>query len=115
MFHMTSRRGATLPLLLACFLLTAAAFGQDADGAADPDRHDDPVARQEWFRRGRTLKGESAASRLQRAYRQKMMFRAAQRARSTDPSQNAMVANTNAPAPSSSSGGTTLNATQPPV
>src|SRR6266571_6233214 len=44
--------------------------------ARDSDR-DKPLQREAWFRRGRTVKGKSAAALLYRANQQKMKLRAA--------------------------------------
>src|SRR5437763_7614673 len=50
--------------------------------AGDSD-NDHPAERRQWFREGRTVPGKSAADFLQRAYRQKMQLRAANRAQAS--------------------------------
>src|SRR5437016_13339000 len=41
--------------------------------------NDHPAERRQWFREGRTVQGQPGAALLQRAYRQKMQLRAANR------------------------------------
>src|SRR5947208_10796188 len=50
--------------------------------AGDSD-NDHPAERQQWFREGRTVPGKAAADFLQRAYRQKMQLRTANRAQAS--------------------------------
>ncbi len=53
-----------------------AAFAASAALCAQEPREDNPLKRQEWFMKGRTLKGESSAELRMRAYRQKLALRA---------------------------------------
>jgi hypothetical protein len=57
------------------------AFAQGAgilpDREARESDRDNPLQREAWFRRGRTVKGKSAAALFYRAYQQKMKLRAA--------------------------------------
>ena len=69
-------------ILVAVLLaMCAPAFAQGAgilpDREARESDRDNPLQREAWFRRGRTVKGKSAAALFYRAYQQKMKLRAA--------------------------------------
>ena len=75
-------------ILVAVLLaMCAPAFAQGAgilpDREARESDRDNPLQREAWFRRGRTVKGKSAAALFYRAYQQKMKLRAARLTRGT--------------------------------
>ncbi|MDP9263854.1 MAG: hypothetical protein M3O85_05985 [Acidobacteriota bacterium] len=68
-----ARRGFSLILLLGASLL---AFGQNSpEKRGGPDESDNPSKRAQWFLRGRTVHGKSAADQLRRAHQQKLQIR----------------------------------------
>src|SRR3954468_3278663 len=72
------RRAVALLTLVASFS-AAAVSAQNSDAESSGER-DHPTAREQWFRHGRTIRGEAAAGRLYEGYRQKMRMRVQQRA-----------------------------------
>ena len=92
-------------------LLTAPLAGQLPRPAAQPvgPKHDNPLARELWFRQGRIVPGKpgAAAQLLHRAYRQKIGMRAARRRASAGtemPSYSATLATSASSTTSTSSG-----------
>src|SRR5436305_1376551 len=76
-----------------CAALMALAQGSkvrpEVDGGDSDNDH--PAERRQWFREGRTVQGQPAAAFLQRAYRQKMQLRAANRAQASAVATSASV------------------------
>src|SRR5216684_3033692 len=84
--------------LLAVCLAGVVASGQQTrpptqDNGRPAKESDDPRARAEWFRRGRTLPDGSAAGKLEQAWRQKMQMRARQAASSSRTSSSSSSTN----------------------
>ena len=93
--------------LFLILLLSGPAFAQLPSPVATPEgpEHDNPLARVEWFRRGRVVPGKpgAAARLLQRAYRQKMQLRARRSGAVAGAAVNAYSGLAVAPATTSSS------------
>src|SRR5438874_9195250 len=91
------RRAVALLTLVASFSAAAVcAQNSDSENSGEPDH---PAAREQWFRHGRTIRGEAAAGRLYEGYRQKMRMRAQQRAHAaqTSPPDAAVTVTSAAP------------------
>ena len=79
-------------------VFASSAFGQGTRApkeADDPGEKDRPAQREQWFRRGRTLKGQSGAALRYRAYQDKMSRRTA--AQTVGPSARALSPQSKAP------------------
>ncbi len=75
---LASRRALRVSLCCGVILAAVSVYAQNT--VEREVEREDPMAREQWFREGRTLRGESAAALRYRAYQQKVALRTAQAA-----------------------------------